>query len=206
LRLGVGHAATVVRHLGIGQMKWPITTIKKATASAVNVAIVFSATSPIYYFLGIEVWRFCCIVLFFGYNLLLSHRCLGQRVAKTYQNEPTNTAYAALYTASTATLLFWIWVPLDIALANGLFLQLPCLMIWGNTPHGLIARRRTVSEQEHLWECIGLKGECPDCGKFTLQRKGSYVHCRLCRSIFFAENLLVQRIGKLETTGKVIRI
>ena len=175
-------------------MKWPITTLKKATASAVNVSIVFIATSPIYYFLGINAWRLCCLALFFGYNIVLSRRCLGQRIARTYQNEPTSAAYAALYTASTATLLFWLWVPLDLALANGIFLQLPCLMIWGNTPHGLLAQRRTMTEQEYLFECIALKGECPDCGKTTLVRKGSHVHCRLCRAAFFAENFSVQRV------------
>jgi hypothetical protein len=174
-------------------MKW-IITCRKAIASAVNVSIVFTATSWIYVLWGSEVWRGSCIALFFGYNILLSKRCLGQRVARTYQDQPTSVAYAALYTASTATLLFWLWVPLDLALANGLFLQLPCLMIFGNTPHGLLARRRTMTEQEHLFECIALKGECPDCGKFSLQRKGSYVHCRLCRATFFAENMSVQRV------------
>ena len=174
-------------------MKWLI-TIKKAMASAVNVSIVFTLTSPMYFFLGINAWRVCCLVLFFGYNLVLSKRCLGQRIARTYQDQPTNAAYAALYTASTATLLFWLWLPLDLAIANGLFLQLPCLMIWGNTPHGLIARRRTMTEQEYLFECIGMKGECPDCHKTTLVRTDSHVHCRLCRSVFFADNFIVQRV------------
>jgi len=175
-------------------MKWPITTLRKAIASAVNVSIVFIATSPIYYFLGINAWRLCCLALFFGYNIALSRRCLGQRIARTYQNEPTSAAYAALYTASTATLLFWLWVPLDLALANGIFLQLPCLMIWGNTPHGLLAQRRTMTEQEYLFECIALKGECPDCGKTTLIRKGSHVRCRICRAAFFAEDFSIQRV------------
>jgi hypothetical protein len=176
-----------------GQMKW-IIACKKATASAVNVGIVFTTTSPIYYFLGVEVWRICCIALFFGYNLLLRRRCLGQRIAHTYQNEPTSFAYAALYTASTATLLFWVWMPLDIALANGLCLQLPCLMIFGNTPHGLLARRKTMTEHEYLFECIALKGECPDCGRVSLVRSNSYVRCRFCRNEFFADNFIIQRI------------
>jgi len=180
-------------------MKWPITTLKKATASAVNVSVVFTATSPIYYFAGVDWWRGSCLVLFFGYNLLLRRRCLGQYFARTYQDEPTSVAYAALYTASTATLLFWLWLPLDLALANGLMLQLPCLMIWGNTPHGLLARRKTMSEMEHLWESIAMRGECPDCHKTSLARNGSYVHCRLCRSMFFVDNMLITR---MPTTDK----
>ena len=173
-------------------MKWIITG-KKALASAVNVSIVFGITSPIYFFFGIETWRISYLILFFGYSLVWRERCLGQRVARTYQDQPTSPAYAALYTASTATLIFWVFVPLDLALANGLFLQLPCLMIWGNTPHGLIARRRTVTETERLWECVGLKGECPDCEKTVLVRNGSYLHCRLCRARFFADNFVVLR-------------
>jgi hypothetical protein len=171
-------------------------TARKVTASAVNVTVVFAGTSWIYWLWGVEAWRISCIALFFGYNLLLPRRCLGQRIAGTYQSDPTSVAYAALYTGSTATLLFWIWVPLDLALANGLLLQLPCLAIWGNTPHGLIARRKTMTEQEHLWECIGLKGECPDCYKTTLVRHDSYVHCRLCRARFFASDFTVQRIDE----------
>lgn len=173
-------------------MIWQL--LHKVIASSVNVAIVFVATSPIYYFLGLNIWRVSCIGLFFLYTLVLSRRCLGQRVARTYQNEPTNPAFAAMYTASTATLLWWIWVPLDLALANGLLIQLPCLALRGNTAHGLLAGRRTMTEQEHLWECIAMKGECPDCARISLARNGSYVHCRLCRAKFFADNFIVQRI------------
>jgi hypothetical protein len=168
-------------------------TIRKATASAVNVSIVFAGTSPIYYFLGMEAWRSLCLVLFFGYNLVLRRRCLGQRIAGTFQDQPTNVAYAALYTASTATLLFWWWVPLDIALANGLFLQLPCLMIWGNTPHGLLASRRTMTQFEHDFECVGLRGQCPDCDAIDLKVNGQRVECGNCHATFFVDYCYVKR-------------
>lgn len=174
-------------------MKWIITG-KKALASSVNVALVFSATSPFYYFFGMDVWRGVCIALFFGYNLALSDRCLGQRVAHTYQNEPTNVAYAALYTASTATLLWWIWLPLDLALANGLFLQIPCLLIFGNTPHGLLTGRKTLTEYEHLFESIYMLGQCPDCNAVKLERSGAYVACKACHGFFYAENFVVRRL------------
>jgi ribosomal protein L37AE/L43A len=180
-----------------GAVNWQI-TIKKATASAVNVTVVFTATSPIYYFLGIDVWRIVCIALFFSYNLLQPRRCLGQRVAHTYQNEPTNLSFAALYTASTATLLWWVFVPLDLALANGLLIQLPCLALRGNTLHGLLTGRKTVTETERLFECVALRGHCPDCDEPTLERTGSYVRCHQCHSAFFAADLMVTRVKMVE--------
>ena len=171
-------------------------TARKATASAVNVTVVFAGTSWIYWLWGVEVWRLSCLALFFGYNILLSRRCLGQRVARTYQSNPTSVAYAALYTASTATLLFWIWVPLDLAIANGLLLQLPCLAIWGNTPHGILARRRTMTEAEHDFECVGLRGQCPDCDAIQLRLDGSTVICKACGSQFHVQYCHVQRIRR----------
>jgi hypothetical protein len=174
-------------------MKW-IITIKKATASAVNVAVVFTATAPVYYFLGIEWWRASCITLFMVYNLLLSRRCLGQRISRTFQNEPTNTVYAALYTASFATLLWWIWLPLDLALANGLLIQIPCLALRGNTLHGLLAGRRTMTENEYLLECIGLKGECPDCKRQTIVALNeTHFWCKYCRAAFLVSGFHVTR-------------
>jgi hypothetical protein len=167
--------------------------IRKALASAVNVGTVLVGTSPFYGLFGFEVWRVCFIALFFLYALLLSRRCLGQMTARTYQNEPTNAAYALLYTASTATLLYWIWVPLDLALVNGIFLQVPCLMIFGNTVHGLLARRQTMTEPEYLFACI-MKGRCPDCYHQSLAATGSYVHCRSCHAEFYARDLIVQRV------------
>jgi hypothetical protein len=167
--------------------------LRKAIASAVNVATVLVATSPFYALFGFEVWRVCFIALFFLYALLLSRRCLGQMVARTWQSDPTSVAYAALYTVSTATLLYWIWVPLDLALANGLLLQLPCLAICGNTLHGLLARRQTMTEPEYLFACI-MKGKCPDCYHQSLAATGSYVHCKSCHAEFYANDLIVQRV------------
>jgi hypothetical protein len=167
--------------------------LRKAIASAVNVGTVLVGTSPFYALFGFEVWRVCFIALFFLYALLLSRRCLGQMTAGTWQNEPTNVAYAVFYTASTATLLFWFWIPLDLALANGLFLQLPCLMIFGNTAHGLMSGRQTMSEPEYLFACI-MKGRCPDCHHQSLAATGSYVHCKSCHAEFYARDLVVQRV------------
>jgi len=192
-------------------MKWFI-TIKKATASAVNVTVVFIGSAPIYFVAGIEAWRLSCVVLFFLYSRLLSRRCLGQMVARTYQNEPTNTAYAALYTASFATMLWWIFVPLDLALANGLFIQLPCLLIYGNTAHGLATGRRTLTDSERMFESIVMKGQCPDCNQVKLEANGPYVHCKSCHSMFIAQEFFVRRVEPTQAkwpqmkTGDVIRL
>jgi ribosomal protein L37AE/L43A len=171
---------------------WQIT--HKATASSVNVAVVFVLTGPVYIAAGVEWWRGSCIALFFSYNLLLSRRCLGMVIARTRQNLPTNPAYAALYTASFATLLFWIHFPLDVALANGLFIQLPCLMIYGNTPHGLITGRKTMTEAEYQFECIALRGQCPDCQRITLEANGAIIHCKSCHAAFYAGSFYVRRV------------
>jgi hypothetical protein len=187
-------------------MKWLI-TIKKATASAVNVFIVFAGTSPIYYLAGLNTWRVSCIGLFFLYTLLLSRRCLGQRIARTYQNQPTNVAFAAMYTASTATLLWWIWVPLDLALANGLFVQLPCLALRGNTAHGLLAGRKTMTQNEYEFECIALRGQCPDCNQVKLDMTGSIIFCKACHASFYAGDMFVRRVEvdpRLFKTGEVV--
>jgi hypothetical protein len=184
---------------------WQIT--HKATASSVNVAVVFMLTGPVYLTAGIEWWRVSCIALFFSYNLLLSHRCLGQMIARTRQNLPTNPAYAALYTASFATLLFWVWFPLDVALANGLFVQLPCLMIYGNTLHGLATGRKTMTEAEYQFECIALRGQCPDCQRLTLEKNGAIIHCKSCHAAFYADSFYVRRVelqSGVLPTGDVI--
>jgi len=172
---------------------WRISS-KKATASAVNIGVVGTATAPVYFFLGLEPWRLCSIASFFGYALLLSRRCLGQMIAGTYQNQPTNLAYAVLYTAGFATVIYWIWFPFDLMLANGLFVQIPCLLVFGNTLHGLATGRQTMTEQEYLFECIGMKGECPDCHKTTLIRTNAHVRCRICHAMFFADNFIVKRV------------
>jgi hypothetical protein len=188
---------------------WTIT--RKATASTVNVFFVFTLTLPFYFVLGMQWWRASCIALFFIYNLALSHRCLGMIVAHTRQNLPTSPAYAALYTASAATLLFWIWFPLDVALANGLFVQLPCLLVYGNTLHGLMTGRRTMTEAEYVFECIALRGQCPDCQQTKLMHSESnhaFIYCKACHATFFSGNCFVRRVTLADIsilpTGEVI--
>jgi hypothetical protein len=122
--------------------------LPKAIASTVNCAVIFAASLPIYTLAGLTWWRVSSVVLFFLYNILLSRRCWGMMVARTHLNLPASLTYCALYTGSFTTLLFWIWVPFDLAFANGVFLQLPCLLIKKNTLHGYLAGRRTMTENE----------------------------------------------------------
>jgi hypothetical protein len=169
------------------------TIFRKAIASSVNVALVFVITGPIYWLWGLEWWRVSCVSLFFVYNLLLPQRCLGMIVAHTRQNLPTSPAYAALYTASFGTLLWWMWLPLDLALVNGLFIQLPCLLVYGNTAHGLATGRRTMTEAEHLFECVVMKGQCPDCNAVRWVSNSDYVKCQECNSTFIVGSFYVRR-------------
>jgi hypothetical protein len=188
-------------------MIWIIIT-KKATASAVNISIVSASTLPIYYFLGLNIWRVSCIISFFLYSLLLSHRCFGQMVAGTYQNQPTNLAFAALYTAGFTTVIYWIWFPFDLALANGLFVQMPCLLVFGNTLHGLATGRQTMTQVEHDFECIALRGQCPDCNAIKLEHVNSIIYCRGCHAAFMAGEVFVQRVtlgDKILPTAEIIK-
>ena len=165
---------------------------RKLEASAVNLTVVFIGSSPFLAY-GFDIWRLCFLALFFFYSLIFAERCLGQMACHTYQNQPTDVAFAALYTASAATLLFWLWIPFDLALANGLFLQLPCLILFRNTPHGLIAGRQTMTETEYLWDAI-MRGQCPDCHKESLQVRGANTYCKVCNSMFYASDMIVQRV------------
>jgi len=47
--------------------------------------------------------------------------------------------YSALYTASLATVFYWIWFPFDLLLINLFVLQLPAVLLTKTTLHGLLA-------------------------------------------------------------------
>jgi len=67
-------------------------------------------------------------------------------------------------------------------------------MIFGNTPHGLIARRKTMTEPEYFFECIAMKGECPDCHKAALKHVNeTHVYCRYCRAEFLVSGFHIKR-------------
>ncbi|MFA6164386.1 MAG: hypothetical protein WC685_13270 [Methylobacter sp.] len=72
-----------------------------------------------------------------------SDRLPGMFIQKTIwqcrYSKMNQLIHAIMYTASFASMLFWIWVPGDLLLFNLLLLQLPCILLTKTTFHGLIA-------------------------------------------------------------------
>ena len=118
---------------------------QKAGASAVNLAVVLTASAPVYITRDFETWRLATIALWWAYNFIFRQRCLGMMVMGTHLKSPANLRYITLYTASTATLFWWIAFPLDIALANGT-MQLACIAINGGTLQSALSGQYTVRE------------------------------------------------------------
>ena len=139
-------------------MNEPVTTSvwQKLGASALNVSVILGVTVPIA--LGLKLSFHQARVLF----LLVSavylavalftprHRSLGMMVAGLDWREPYSLArlarYAILYLLSLSTLLFWIWVPFDLFLANILLIQLPCVLLTGTTLHGFLSGGVTTAK------------------------------------------------------------
>lgn len=110
---------------------------------------------------------------------------------------------------ATSAVLFWVgaFILVLAVLVNGLCIQLPCLLIYNNTAHELIAKRRTMTENELLFECVVLKGECPDCHSAKLSIHGTVRYCTVCHSAFSLDSFHVMRViiasGVLQT-GTVV--
>lgn len=115
---------------------------RKATASAVNVGLVMTASTPFYLLLPLPQWKISTVAIFFIYCVVFRVRDVGMMVAGTY-GPRASLGYVACYTAGFSTLLWWLVFPFDVALFNGLAVQLPCLLIAGNTAHGLLADYET---------------------------------------------------------------
>jgi hypothetical protein len=69
-------------------------------------------------------------------------------------------------------------------------------LIYKNTLHGHLSGRRTMTENERLFESIALKGQCPDCNAVALESNGPYVQCKSCRAMFIAQEFYVRRVKK----------
>jgi hypothetical protein len=118
-------------------------TSQKVAASTVNCVIVFTASVPFYLMFSVDAWRAATVILFFSYNMIFRKRCIGMMLVGTYSEKPASPVYAALYTLSFSTVL-WYWIfPLDLALAYGFTVQAPCVMLTGNTLHGWITNEGT---------------------------------------------------------------
>jgi hypothetical protein len=47
--------------------------------------------------------------------------------------------YGFLYLLSLSTVLFWVFVPFDLLLANMVLVQLPCVILTRTTLHGFLS-------------------------------------------------------------------
>jgi hypothetical protein len=128
----------------------PTSIIQKLIPSVMNVFIVLVVASP-FLFLKVPVFnkKIVLISLFLIYNLafvFFNHgRDFGMMIVGSYwkENYPIINLliYSILYTASFSTLLFWIYFPFDLFLANMVLIQLPTVILTGTTLHGLLSGR-----------------------------------------------------------------
>jgi hypothetical protein len=154
----------------------------KIGASAVNcttalaVALPSSSLAP--------DWRYTAILTFFSIQQL--ERCPGMIVLRQrWRQRPKSLLYSLLYTASFASMFWYVWFPLDIALINGAA-QLMCLYITGNTLHGYITGARTMDTQEQMLDHV-MRGLCPSCeAQSSLRNTGFSDHfkCEKCDAVF----------------------
>jgi hypothetical protein len=126
--------------------------LEKIIPSIINIFLTFIISSPFLIYFGMNLsWKVIYIAIFFVYNLFFEYkydRCLGMMILRTrYKNKRSNiqkTIYVFLYTLSFSTLLFYIWCPFDLLLINLLFLQLPSVLFFGTTLHGLVINTKTI--------------------------------------------------------------
>lgn len=125
------------------------TIIEKAVPSLINTGFVFFILSPFIVFYGFTLGIRCALVcLFLLVQIVDTHtrsqfRCIGMRALGSYwahnYSSRQKLLYSILYSASFATLVFYVYIPLDIFVVNMLLVQLPCIMLTGTTLHGFLA-------------------------------------------------------------------
>ena len=118
--------------------------LNKLFASIVNVILTFILSLPFFFLYGnTQKWKVGWIFIFFIYNLVLYRKCPGMVLVKTHYEKqrtlPQVIFYTILYTLSFSTLIFYIWFPFDLLIFNLLVLQLPSILLTGNTLHGLLS-------------------------------------------------------------------
>lgn len=126
----------------------PTNVIYKLLPSLINVALTFALSLPLalLFHFGLT-WKLGWILIFFLYNfvseLSFKKRDPGMLLIGTdyeRQRSPSQKViYVALYTVSFSTLLFHVFFIPDLLLANLLLLQLPCILLTGNTVHGYLS-------------------------------------------------------------------
>jgi len=50
-----------------------------------------------------------------------------------------------------------------------------------------------MTDAERLFECVALKGECPDCARTTLDMVSTYVFCKSCHASFAVTGFHIER-------------
>ena len=138
----------ITSHLKNGHYR-KTTALEKLFTSLVNVIVVFVVSIPFFLFDGLSALTLKLIIigLFFLENvtaiIFLDYQLPGMLIQKTIwqcrYSKMNQLIHAIMYTASFASMLFWIWVPGDLLLVNLLLLQLPCILLTKTTFQGLIA-------------------------------------------------------------------
>ena len=122
-----------------------VTLFDKAMSSLINVIVVFIFFLPVLLFSDMPLYlkKYVLILFFFLYKILFlffnENRTIGMMIMKTYWKEKyplsKQITHAFLYTASFSTLLFWVFFPFDLFLANIILLQLPSIKLRRMTFH-----------------------------------------------------------------------
>jgi hypothetical protein len=128
--------------------------IEKLNSSFINSVIAFTLSVPFYLVWGISInWKISVISIFFLYEIFFifaknKKRDVGMIILNHYWiYEPSNSRYIfynLLYTLSFASLIFYIWVPLDLFFINILCIQLPMVLTKKTTLHGYLTQLSTI--------------------------------------------------------------
>lgn len=125
------------------------TALEKLLTSLINISVALLFLLPFLFWghFSILELKGILIGLFFLENLVsiafFDYRLPGMVLQHTYWKHSYCTRnqllHAALYTASFASVLFWVWFPGDLLLFNLLLLQLPCILLTQTTLHGRLS-------------------------------------------------------------------
>lgn len=113
----------------------PITITDKIANSLINCGVVIIVFIFLLPFLNLPTLhkQILIVMLFLVYKLMFmlfnKNRTLGMIITKTYWKKEypfwKQLLHTILYTASFSTLIFWIFFPFDVLIANIIILQLP---------------------------------------------------------------------------------
>lgn len=135
------------------------TAFRYLFVSIINSAITGIFSLPFLFIYGAELeWKLTWVSIFLLYTLvteLVFNRCLGMVVLRRHYQKSRSVVqkiiYSVLYTASFSTLLFYLWFPFDLLLINLLLVQLPTVLVTGNTLHGFLSESiKNTTEHEQL--------------------------------------------------------